>query len=1749
MKWKEKLLTLLALTALLFIGAGAASARDEDPPPRHITGALPRYHGDRFKRIPEFGDFDGDNSKLPFPFPFENIGDEGKLYPGGGGGSGCSDCTPCKWVENDDGEKWYDCRVVQHPVPRLKSPMDFKHEYEVTNHYIPWPASADNVYGAYRATVAIDVRDTTASLQAFKTPPMTWRTKGPDGKKYDKPHLFIGSAAERTKSFLWDDSSNLVKSDVVVITDFPLVAGKERYEVRGSTVFHYIDRYYYETPRWVVGYVHDVSPAMGSYRLERVEADRRVVMRELKFASAAEMNPNYVRFGADPPVRTLYRRDGTSVTSERAPLNPIDNFWPGGYVPGGEFISGEWVHVASYKGFSLSEFVSWHWNDGMWTWVEPPKLTDGAVVTVRKNFSIDTLTETGTMNLSWWNRSGTDGWGMPTPEALHSKAGTAHVFEYGEPDYEAMLKDAPISAPFMPQLRRFDANTCGRALISSEEMRELHRKSAFELASKILATDLRLKKNIFFPVPEWGRMLPFMRAGQGRMMGYEPAGLHSNVGGKQMTVRPSPEADASWLWPETVRYLSRALPKGKTPDTMEPGFDNEKTWDRLFGTGTNAEKILGNALSSGYPFWNIVEAKDSEYRRMRLWNDPLLYNESGEESRWREWDEMLPAYYRDMLPYVSRALGMLLIPQFGRGSENGVRDGSVFWGNGMEYDFRPNPTYYPEEEVFLSWYDESDRRKHYSGRPLTEQQILDMWTLFDRSYYRKALIDIPEDVDKAWKRITKDKDSGGKEIGRWKPLPPKETAAHRKTAANMGRHMVYPGAGRETNVTGYSVSASGIASIARIFPMNPVDALDYANRARAFEAKPDHKPYSPVWYEAPPNGQNLGYFEEYRGERHRYYYYLDGTSNMNVDAFAENPDCACVDTTAAVANAKYLVAPGGWRKKFGHPKVSGLYTPQLFDPPSRRFIPTQSRGTIYFFGVDFGMIPPVPDVTVYGWKIGGGRLDGSGNPVAPVGGNSSFTKLRNLRKVGSVPAIEQTGDVEGRMPDDAWVGSEIDTFYKDMEVHAKLLETVSGDGGLDPLKFKPNLAELSFSSWRDYRGLWSAKSNQGQRYDVLGVFTELNGYGSWPKSDLPPYAKTMYFPEMSKDQYIAVEKTIRPPVRYPYPGVYDGISDDGKEKVCGPDPMVRIPAGDDRAALTVWEGDKGPFCKAKNIPVYPLTDTDPPKKPDAGRGRDVFLNVYKYGHDECGPDYRIGDSFALGVNSDPHYNELYNRFRPKRPLPAGTDPWIWNSSKPNVADVERGLVTCLSPGKATIRVSFRQYPSITATYAVECKKRDTARFVRETKDELAFPAAKNGYFEVYDRPSRMASFAVPKNGTPIASPFEPATGLQETRFDVHGFDVGAMNRLEFAHGGLWAAGSSSWSGDRPVVSLVDPASRALDVYSVFGTSSTYAGSSDARRAYAELRENMKKRLERVYVRGYRVKVLLDHVKPSWKDRIMSRWNALLDDIPIRDVWIESGRLRMVGAISMAKLESVLFPSYYQAWSRDKYKAAYAELAKFYNRDGLKYDAIAARTKAPGLFSIPVVGSFTTGMAHRMLELHKAGELDNVSPQLEAELEEIKRVGESGARNEYLKPSVAKTADFLAGNTKTVRKSAKASLMDVLFRSIFADPVPPGQATHRKRYFVNGEGDFVVYVPHIDKNRQGRWFRVPLIPKDPTTGFMFEPWVLADTMGLRPTSFLNARPISVFKRDSSSVWTFGLDRWGRRWVRPNKNAPVLPLSEE
>lgn len=202
-----------------------------------------------------------------------------------------------------------------------------------------------------------------------------------------------------------------------------------------------------------------------------------------------------------------------------------------------------------------------------------------------------------------------------------------------------------------------------------------------------------------------------------------------------------------------------------------------------------------------------------------------------------------------------------------------------------------------------------------------------------------------------------------------------------------------------------------------------------------------------------------------------------------------------------------------------------------------------------------------------------------------------------------------------------------------------------------------------------------------------------------------------------------------------------------------------------------------------------------------------------------------------------------------------------------------------------------------------------------------------------------------------------------------------------------------------------------------------------------------------------------------------------------------------------------------------------------------------------MFSVPAIGSYATGLAYQILKLKDEGDLEGLSPTMEKRLREIVRIGEGRIHHEYVPKDVRMTASLLSGSMKTVKKIKETSFIDAAFHSVYSDPVPPGQSTHRKRYFLSGTGDFVMWLPDPLNEAVGQWYRVPVIQNDPTTGFLFEPWVFFDTMGFRSTNWLSSRPISVFSRSSSAMWAFGIDRWGRRWIHGGTNQPMIPLVNE
>lgn len=827
-----------------------------------------RYRAEPSKRDPRFdgdevvasfqdrnGELDGSDGGAPYPWVYLKYGDFHNAVRAMGGGGDCSkDCKPCEVKykgkcigccpppkDKDGNDIVPNCCMKRPPVPHYQPPSTtYSHSFHVANHYIPWIPGAENISGAYRVIMAYEEK----TLRAAVTKPnvewthQNWRER--DGKLRDMPIITPDKNSKekniRTSGITLADLRNMEKSDVVVITDFPVVAGKERYEVRGSHIEHWIDRYHYETPRWVVGYGLDPSPTGGAKGLGRIESDRRIGFVDMWQYGASVLNPNYLKFGTEPPTTVVTSCDLSKATTESVNgLNPLDYLWPGGYSDG-EVMSKEWHVLDRYAGKKL------RWDSRLvhckskFHWIDAPDPPSGQTVTVDKSWFLESLDPdalerrdmkdkkgwkngvrtTFDLNLGWWRRFTTDGWGAAPRTPRRSApaehwAGLSGEFEkyilkfnkeilasrdiyYEAPEWIKKVtaqenknrkpKDRIVLHPNKPKhgaggakyyepirdaVWRFDVNTCGRTLLSNVEMNSMYARLArrlapetFEMADQMQSLRMR-DVDIRIQAPAWAHLYNMLRA-----KSYAPATFEMSsrpTEAPQPYIRVTDESvQGAGIWPwQNAQY--------------ELGFRSNRTIlsDRLLYlppdeafslfVGGDWNKLDGKAVMKnlGVWKWKFDTITEREYAECSTWHDAFMQVYDFEDevdilaNPWNEWRKSHPLYYRDVLPYVAMRLGMVMIPtESALGSPDpALSDDVTFWGaNGYEIGFEHTPLRRSKDPLGPAVIDMSRYRheKHVFDMPREAMRALEAG-LYDDSYLRPA-VPLPPDAKPIWRVVT-----------------------------------------------------------------------------------------------------------------------------------------------------------------------------------------------------------------------------------------------------------------------------------------------------------------------------------------------------------------------------------------------------------------------------------------------------------------------------------------------------------------------------------------------------------------------------------------------------------------------------------------------------------------------------------------------------------------------------------------------------------------------------------------------------------------------------------------------------------------------------------------------------------------------------------------------------------------------------------------------------------------------------------
>lgn len=188
--------------------------------------------------------------------------------------------------------------------------------YHDRDFYIPYMPGAKDCYGAYRLishTATYNISKIAGTLDYTLNEPV------------------MQKSSKRVNDIF--QTIDMIRSDVVVFTNFGVVETKTRTEYSGDTAYVYRDTYHYETPFFVLGYYLDTSPAFGSSVVSDVGRPYFIAMnienmtKIFKGIDKKEIQKALINFQGTNPKGQAIRKSPSKYVISQPPSHVVLGWW------------------------------------------------------------------------------------------------------------------------------------------------------------------------------------------------------------------------------------------------------------------------------------------------------------------------------------------------------------------------------------------------------------------------------------------------------------------------------------------------------------------------------------------------------------------------------------------------------------------------------------------------------------------------------------------------------------------------------------------------------------------------------------------------------------------------------------------------------------------------------------------------------------------------------------------------------------------------------------------------------------------------------------------------------------------------------------------------------------------------------------------------------------------------------------------------------------------------------------------------------------------------------------------------------------------------------------------------------------------------------------------------------------------------------------------------------------------------------
>lgn len=188
--------------------------------------------------------------------------------------------------------------------------------YHDRDFYIPYMPGAKDCYGAYRLishTATYNISKIDGTLDYTLNEPIAQKS------------------SKRVNDIF--QTIDMVRSDVVVFTNFGVVETETRTEYSGDAVHVYRDTYHYETPAFVLGYYIDTSPVFGSAVISDIGRPYFIVMdienmtNIFKGITKKEIQKALINFQGTNPKGQVIRKSPSKYVISQSPSHVVLGWW------------------------------------------------------------------------------------------------------------------------------------------------------------------------------------------------------------------------------------------------------------------------------------------------------------------------------------------------------------------------------------------------------------------------------------------------------------------------------------------------------------------------------------------------------------------------------------------------------------------------------------------------------------------------------------------------------------------------------------------------------------------------------------------------------------------------------------------------------------------------------------------------------------------------------------------------------------------------------------------------------------------------------------------------------------------------------------------------------------------------------------------------------------------------------------------------------------------------------------------------------------------------------------------------------------------------------------------------------------------------------------------------------------------------------------------------------------------------------